>query len=141
MVTGDLTGATTSGGTSTTGIAMITLGNVVDGDGDLIVFNNATTEVLASTSAVNVTSAASLAQALDMAASAAAASQSGGTIGADTGVIDWFQYGGNTYVLEAINDTGTSAPHSALAATDEVIKIIGVVNLGGESLVGHTLTL
>ena len=71
VVTGDLTGATTSGGTSTTGIAMITLGNVVDGAGDQIIFNNATTEVLAGTSAVNVTAAGSLAQALDMAASAA----------------------------------------------------------------------
>jgi hypothetical protein len=86
VVTGDLTGATTSGGTSTAGIAMITLGDVVDGKGDQIIFNNATSEVLAGTSAVKVTSAASLAQAFDLAAASAAASQSGGKIGADTGV-------------------------------------------------------
>ena len=141
VVTGDLTGATTSGGTSTTGIAMTTLGNVVDGAGDQIIFNNATTEVLAGTSAVNVTAAGSLAQALDMAASAAGNSQSGGMIPANTGVIDWFQYGGNTYVVEAINAAGTAASHAALAATDEIIKIVGLVNLAGESLVGHALTL
>ena len=41
--TGDLTGATTSGGTSTSGIAMTTQGNGVDGHGDLIVFDNAAT--------------------------------------------------------------------------------------------------
>ena len=141
VVTGDLAGGTTSGGTSTTGIAMTTLTNVVDDHGDLIVFDNATTEVLAGTNAVNVTSAGSLARALDIAAAAAAASQSEGTLGADTGVIDWFQHDGNTYVLEAINTTSTAAPHGALTATDEVIKIIGLVNLSSESLVGHALTL
>jgi hypothetical protein len=141
VVTGDLAGATTSGGTSTSGIAMTTLGNVVDSHGDLIVFGNATTEVLAGTSAVNVSSAGSLAQALDMAALAAAQSQSGATIGAHTAVIDWFQYSGNTYVLEAINNTGTPQTHSALVATDELVKIIGLVNLSGESIAGHTLTL
>ena len=141
VVTGDLTGATTSGGTSTSGIAMTTLGNVVDGHGDLVVFDNASTEVLAGTSAVNVSSANSLAHALDMAASAAAASQSGGTISAHTGVIDWFQYGGNTYVVEAINPTGSAATHAALTATDEIIKIVGLVSLEGASLQAHTLTL
>ena len=50
-------------------------------------------------------------------------------IPANTGVIDWFQYGGNTYVVEAINTTGTAATHAALAATDEVIKIVGLVSL------------
>jgi hypothetical protein len=141
VVIGDLTGATTSGGTSTSAIAMTTLGNVVDGHGDLVVFDNASTEVLAGSSAVNVSSANSLAHALDLAAAAAAASQSGGTIGAHTGVIDWFQYGGNTYVVEAINTSASAAAHAALAATDEVIKIVGLVSLEGASLHGHTLTL
>ena len=141
VLTGDQTGATTSGGTSTSGIAMTTLGNVVDSKGDLIVFNNATTELLVRSSAVNVTSANSLAHALDMAASAAAASQSGGAIGAHTGVIDWFQYGGNTYLVEAINAANAAAVHAALTATDEIIKIVGLVNLSGETLAGHALTL
>jgi phage tail protein X len=141
VLTGDLTGATTLGGTSTTGIAMTMLGNVVHASGDQIVFDNATTEVLAGTSAVNVSSAASLAHAFDMAAAAAAASQSADKIAANTGVIDWFQYNNNTYLVESINNTGSSATHSALAATDEVIKIVGLVSLSGESLATHTLTL
>ena len=140
VLTGDLAGATTSGGISTSGIAMTTLGNVQNGAGDLVVFNNATMEVLAGTSAINVSPATSLAQALDMAAASAAA-ESGGMIGAHTGVIDWFQYGGNTYVLEAINSSAIATNHSALAVTDEVIKIVGVVNLNGEGLTAHSLTL
>jgi hypothetical protein len=103
-------------------------------------FNNAATELLAGTSAVNVTSATSLANAFDLAAAAAATSQ-GGTIAANTGVIDWFHYNTNTYVVEAINATDTSAAHTALAAGDAVVMIVGTVNLGGESLAGHTLTL
>jgi T5SS/PEP-CTERM-associated repeat protein len=141
VLTGDLTGATTAGGTTTTGIAMITLANIHDAAGDQIILNNATTELLAGTSPENVTGAGSLAQAFDLAAADAATSQAGGKIAANTGVIDWFQYGGNTYVLEAINDTAGAAAHPALAATDELIKIVGLVSLSGESLAGHTLTL
>ena len=140
VLTGDQGGATTSGGTSTSGIAMTTLGNVHDGAGDLIVFNNATTEILAGTSAVNVSSATSLAHALDLAAASAASSQ-GGTIAGHSGVIDWFHYSGSTYVVEAINDGATAATHNALAATDEVLKIVGLVSLTAESLSLHTLTL
>jgi hypothetical protein len=102
-----------------------TLGNVLNAASDQIIFNNATSEVLAGTSAVDVTAAGtSLAKALDIAAADAAASQADGQISAHTGVIAWFQIGGNTY-----------------AATDELIKIVGTVSLGGESLSGHTLTL
>ena len=48
-------------------------------------------------------------------------------------MIDWFQLGGNTYIVEAINTTASAASHPALAATDEVIKITGLVSLSGES--------
>jgi hypothetical protein len=56
-------------------------------------------------------------------------------------VIDCFQFNGDAYVLEAINNTGSSAAHSALATTDQLVKITGSVSLSGESLAGHTLTL
>jgi hypothetical protein len=49
--------------------------------------------------------------------------------------------GGNTYIVEAINTAGSAATHPALATTDEVIKITGLVTLSGETLAGHTLTL
>jgi hypothetical protein len=139
VLTGDLTGATTSGSTTTAGIAMTILGNVVDASGGQIAFNNAATEVLAGT--VNVSSASSLAHALDMAVGDATATQSNSQIAANTGVIAWFQYGGNTYVIEAINTTSSAAAHTTLTATDEVVKIVGLVSLSGESLSAHTLTL
>jgi hypothetical protein len=141
-LTGDLTGATTQNGTTTSGIAMTTLGNAVNAASDQIVFNNAATEVLAGTNVLNVTAAgSSLAKALDIAAADAAASQAGGQIAAHTGVIAWFQLGGNTYLVEAVNGTGSAAAHGALTASDEVIKIVGQVDLSGEGLTGHTLTL
>jgi hypothetical protein len=144
VITGDLTGATTSGGTSTSNIVMTTLENVVHGGGDEIVFNNVATEVLASLSnsgEVNVSSATSLAQALDLAAAGAAASQSNQMIPGHTGVIDWFQYSGNTCLVEAINPGSAAASHAALAATDAVVEITGLVNLSGEVLAAHTLSL
>jgi hypothetical protein len=141
-LTGDLTGATTQNGTTTSGIAMTTLGNVVNAASDQIILNNATSEVLAGATALNVTAAgSSLAKAFDIAALDAAGSQAGDLIAAHTGVIAWFQLGGNTYVVEAINSTASAAAHSSLTATDEVIKIVGLVDLSGESLAGHTLTL
>jgi hypothetical protein len=141
VATGAIAGATTAGGTTTSGIAMTTLGNVVDGSGDQIVFNNAVTEVLTGANAIDVSSANSLAHALDTAASAAAGSQPGGLIGAHTGVLDWFQFNGNTYVVEAVNSSASAAVHPGLAASDEVIKIVGLVNLAGESLAGHVVLL
>jgi hypothetical protein len=144
VLTGDLTGATTSGGTTTASIAMTTLGNVVHGAGDKIEFNNATNEIIASlanSGQANVSSATSLAKALDMAAAAAANSQSGHVIAAHTGVADWFQYGSDTYIVEAINGGSASASHTALAATDAVIHIVGQVNLSGDALASHLLTL
>jgi hypothetical protein len=140
FLTGDLTGATTQNGTTLVGIVATTLENVHDAARDQIVFNNATTEVLAGIYAANVSGAGSLPQALDMAVADAAASQSGGQIGAHTGVINWFQYAGDTYLVEAINNTANSSAHMALAAGDAVVLIVGTVDLSGETLAGHTLT-
>jgi hypothetical protein len=144
VITGDLAGATTSGGTSTSNIAMTTLGNVIPGGGDEIVFNNVASEVLASltnSGEANVSSAATLGQAFDLAAASAAASQSNNLIAGHTGVIDWFQYSGNTYLVEAINHGAVAASHTALAATDAVVEIVGLINLSGEALIAHTLAL
>jgi hypothetical protein len=134
-VIGDLAGETTADGTSTTGIAAITLDNVHDAARDQIVFDNATTEVLAGK--VDVSLATTLAHALDMAAADAAASQNGGEIAAHAGVIDWFQYD----ILEAVNGTGSPGTHSALEATDALVEVTGSASLREESLAGHTLTL
>ena len=146
VVTGDLTGAATSaGGNSITGIFIPSIGFLGALVGSQIVFNNAPTEALAypngAAEQVNVASANWLGQALDMAAATDASSQSGGLIPAHTGVIDWFQYGGDTYIVEAINPTSTPETQTALTATDAVVKLVGLVDLTGEQFAADTLTL
>lgn len=69
---------------------------------------------------VNVSGATTLAAALDIAAKATAA---------DTNV-DWFQYGGDTYVVQ------TGSHGVALASADIVVKVVGLVDLSDNSIVG-----
>jgi hypothetical protein len=138
IVTGDLTGATTQGGTSTSGIEIV--GINTQGSPPIIEFNNAATETFLS-SQVNVTPATSLAQALDIAAADASASQSGGAIPGDTGVIDWFQYGGNTYLVEDINSTSAPAEQTALTTTDAAAYVVGILDLSAAQLTGPFLTI
>ena len=103
------------GGTSVAGISFITLNNVVVDHHEAIVLNNTglVLEVTAGgtfwRSQVNVAQATSLAQAFDIAAATAGLSQqtaagTPGVIAAHTGVVDWFQFGGNTYIVEAVNN-------------------------------------
>ncbi|NEX60897.1 beta strand repeat-containing protein [Noviherbaspirillum galbum] len=144
---GDVAGAATSGSYSFT-----TLNNVVTGTGDKIVLQTAGAEALAggtfAASLVNVASATTLAQALDLAIAQAAISQDTNPnsatyakIAANTGVINWFQFQGNTYVVEAVNATGAAAANPALDANDMIVKITGLVDLGAAALAGHTITL
>ena len=69
---------------------------------------------------------------------AAVATSQGGQIGAHTGVITWLQFGGNSYVVEAINTGSVAAAHPALTATDEVVTIVGSVR--GKSVGAHGWT-
>jgi hypothetical protein len=96
-----------------------------------------------------VTTATSLANALDIAAAQAVVLSetnfsigvTGSDIDGKTGIVDWFQYGGNTYIVEANNNTATPAPHTALGTHDAVIELIGLVTLPGNgalpAFVGH----
>ena len=92
-------------------------------------------------SQVNVATATSLANAIDIAANQAAVLDqqfNGGLhssvvngvleLDAKTGLADWFQYGGNTYIVEAVNTASTSAAHAALGVHDEVVKLTGLVD-------------
>jgi hypothetical protein len=139
--TGQLVGATTLGGTSTPPLSAI--GGLSPGYVEMV-FDNATTEtfsgVTASASQVDVVSALSTGQALDMAAAASSSSQNDGLIPANTGVIDWFQYAGNTYVVEDINSASTPGSQTALTATDEVVQILGLINLNDAQFTGHTFS-
>lgn len=106
----------------------------------------------ASTSEVNVAGAASVTAAVNIAAAQAAAKNvtgaAPGTIAANVGVLDWFQFGGNTYIVEATNTTGAPAPHTALGSGDVVIELVGLItpttganNIGANTFGGHTLIL
>jgi hypothetical protein len=109
-----------------------------------IIFDNATNEMLAhsaSSNAVNVSSATSTSQAIDLAIASASASQTSASLAAHTGVIDWMQYGGNTYVVEATNSTGVPEHQTTLSSTDTVVELMGVVDLSGAIFQGHSLTL
>jgi len=90
---------------------------------------------------VNVATATSLGNAIDIAAnqaavldqqfnSAANSSVVNGVLelNAKTGLADWFQYGGNTYIVEAVNTGAAPAAHAALGVHDEVIKLTGLVD-------------
>jgi Domain of unknown function (DUF4214) len=143
VLTGDVTGATSSGA-----FAFITLNNL--GVGDSMTFGNATTGELTAgasfgASQVNVASATTLAGALDLAAASDAMSQQSGTtaaglIAANTGVLDWFQFAGNTYITEAVNSTSTAATHTALGASDAVVKIGGLVDLSSSTFATGAVT-
>jgi hypothetical protein len=99
---------------------------------------------------VNEAAATSLANALDIAAGAAvqidalgAATHSsvangvvnlGVTPGfAKVGLLDWFQFGGNTYIVESINSGAAPAPHSALGTGDVVVELTGLVNVATDA--------
>ena len=82
--------------------------------------------------AINVGSTSTLAGALDFAASHEVGAA------ANTATADWFQFNGNTYVVEH-----TGAAETALGATDYVVKIAGLLNIttGGLLTSATTLTL
>jgi S-layer protein len=126
LLTGTVTGATSAGSFAFTTITGAT-GN------DTLVFGNATNE--SGIGQINVAAATSLANALDIAAATAALSQQAvangpaGVIAGHTGVVDWFQFGGNTYVVEAMH-AGTNFQNNV----DVVVKLVGLVDLSHASL-------
>ncbi|HEX4114056.1 MAG TPA: DUF4214 domain-containing protein [Stellaceae bacterium] len=144
-LTGDVTGATSAVVTGDTLPAAL-VHETIDYEGGALILDlfNESVENWAggswSDSQVNVTVATSLANALDMAAGQivslaqnddSAIGISGSQIDAQTGLLDWFQYGGNTYIVEANNDTAAAATHTALGTHDAVIEVIGLNTIPG----------
>lgn len=85
--------------------------------------------------AIDVSHTITEAQALDTAAAAA------GAMTAGSAKMEWFQFGGNTYMVEVTN-AGAASTHTALAATDYIVKLAGLVDLSAASFNGgHTFTL
>lgn len=130
-----------------TGVAAT--GTVIDFDATV---NTAAFTLLGTTMAnsqVNVASATSLTEALNMAANYTLLVQDQGTavttadLAANTGEITWFQYGGDTYVVAMVNDTAAAVQQTALDANDIVVKLVGLHDLTGANFnaVGEFLTL
>ena len=137
-------GKTTTGATSSGSYHLTTIMGAVAGT-DNLVFVGTTTSDVFHAGAINVASATSLANALDLASTHAAIS---GLVATDTyGAVDWFQYGGNTYVIEHVgtaDGTGTVPATTGLGASDIVVKLTGLVDLSGGSTTlsgSHTLAL
>ena len=108
--------------TATTATAQTKLAYDVISDasaGDIIQFGSAglTSEAATFTSeAITLGAAATYSDYLDVAAAGAA------------GVIRWFQFGGNTYIVQ-----DRSAGSSFVNGTDVVVELTGLVNVGGAS--------
>lgn len=103
-------------------------------------------------SQVNVASATTLEEALDMAANYVLLTQdqgttvtATGTLAANTGAISWMQYDGDTYVIGMVNDTGNAVQQTGIDSNDIVVKLTGLVDLvetGAAFAVGNdTLTI
>ena len=91
------------------------------------------------TAQVNVESATTLAEALDLAANYTLLTQTQGTaastanLAANTGMIDWFEYAGDTYVVGMANSTSVAVQQTALDSDDVVIKIAGLVDMSADT--------
>lgn len=149
-VTGAVTGGTADNFAKTTlAFAALTVpaGNQIDFSGTAPAFS--LLGAAAASSQVNVASATSLTQALNMAANYTLLVQDQGTaadaaanlLAANTGKITWFQYGGDTYVVAMVNDTAAAVQQTALDANDIVVKLTGLVDLTGSGFAGEVLTL
>jgi len=62
-------------------------------------------------------------------------------IAAHTGVLDWFQFNGDTYIVESENTGATAAAHTALGAHDVVVKLAGLVDLSQATVVDGVVHL
>ena len=111
IVTGDIAGTTSSGAYSFT-----TVNNWVDSKTKIDFGADLDNTI----NVVNMGSATSLANALDI----AAANMSGTT--SATAYAAAFEYGGDTYLLE---HTGTGAAATAMVAGDIVVKLVGLSSL------------
>jgi S-layer protein len=112
-------------GSGATTAVYTTIADAVAGSGDKIAFKDNGTEVFNSTK-VNVDAVT------DLGAALTAATQNAG--GANS-QITWFQYGGNTYVVE--NNTA-----AGFDAGDIVVKLTGLVDLSNATNSGtHVLTI
>lgn len=120
-------------------------GNKIDFSGTADAFTLLGGSVKASQ--VNVASATTLNDALNLAANYTLLTTAQGTdpaattLAANTAKVDWFQFGGDTYVVAAVNSTAAAVQQTGLDANDVVVKITGLVDLTGSNFAGEALTI
>jgi hypothetical protein len=64
---------------------------------------------------------------------AAAAS---GPLAANSGVLTWFQFNGNTYLVENVNLTSASVAHPDVQASDVIVELAGLVAVNAHGAFG-----
>lgn len=124
-ITGDTTGATSSGNYQMTTINNAA-NNTTSTHGLNIIAALGGTSNVKTSAAINVASATTLNAALNI-----AAKEDGGA--ANMAYVDWFQYGGNTYVFEHVG-----AAETAMSPSDYVVKLTGIVDLHNLSIADST---
>jgi len=107
--------------------------NITDiADGDIIDLSDVDTGVMTLTAAQVAAAEVSLGGSATLAQYIAAASAGDGSVNS---LMTWFDFGGNTYIV-LDNSAG-----AAFAATDGIIKLTGVVDLGDSAVAAGVMTL
>ncbi|MDP2125774.1 MAG: hypothetical protein Q8K97_00220 [Pseudohongiella sp.] len=99
---------------ATAEVSIVTITDFTAG-ADKITFKDQGTEVFNATK-VDISAATNLTGALDIAAAGN---------GAVNGIVNWFQYGADTYIIQDLTAGAT------IAATDVVVKLTGLIDLSG----------
>lgn len=139
-VAGDTYGS--SGAYTVINDADFVLSDGVDNAITLDFTGTATNVALASASAngqVNVSGVSTLADALNLAASTTV--DANGTVAGNTGLISWFHFNGDTYVVEVVNSTGVAATQTGIDSNDVVVKFSGLVDFSGATFSAANDTL
>lgn len=146
-----VTGAATTGTVALTTIKFGAAGSLaadkIDFTGNANVTTHSTLGADFGHSQVNVASAASLNDALNMAANKTLLQQiqgadaSGIVLAQNSEVFDWFQYNGDTYVVAMVNNTGAAVVQNGLDANDIVVKLTGLVDLSGATHAAGVINL
>jgi hypothetical protein len=121
---------------------MVTITNATDSHTILNFFSptSTTTDTAVDPALGAVTTGINVGAATTLAGAEGIAIQALGNTAVGTHVYDYFQFQGNTYVLEHTS-TSASAAATALSSSDIVVKLVGLVELSNFAINAHTVVL
>jgi len=134
---------TVAGDTAGTSLTnMVTITNATDSHTILNFFSptSTTTDTAVDPALGAVTTGINVGAATTLAGAEGIAIQALGNTAVGTHVYDYFQFQGNTYVLEHTS-TSASAAATALSSSDIVVKLVGLVELSNFAINAHTVVL